>query len=183
MAKKKEKDVFSASKPLEPVALDVLRGLTEEWAEQDLAISQAKKAEQAARDLRKKLTDEILRILTDYGLKGQKWADGLSITRVLKKYPSVPSAHAEEFKQWLKDTGDWELLAKIPSQTVQALLKERIAKRDTLNAMILSTTDPKFKQELEAQLAQEASVPPYIQIYEDPSLKVSGKMAALQKGE
>ena len=179
MAKKKEKDVFAVTKKLEPFALDLLRGLTEEWAEQDLAISQAKKDEQAARDLRNKLTQEILRILTDHGLKGQSWADGLSITRVIKKYPSVPSAHAEEFKQWLKDTGDWELLAKIPSQTIQALLKERLAKQESLPAMLISTTDPKFKQELEAQLANEASVPPYIQIYEEPSLKVGGKMAAL----
>ena len=153
---KKNEDIFAVEQPLDGDTLALVRGFTEDYATLDLKLSELTKLEKQTREQRDKVKLVILDIMKAHGLKTQKWADGLGITHILVQHPSVDSTHAEQFREWLKENGYWEL-AKIPAQTLEGLLRERIENKQ--------------------------AVPEYVTSFEEHRLQVRGKSALAGKGD
>ena len=143
-------DIFQVEQPATPQHLALLRGLVTEVVELDTSLTELKQQEKKLREEKTSKVAEAIKILTDAGVKSEKWVDGLMVTRRTNKYPNVTNEHWPRFKRWLMRNKYWGL-AKINASTLRSILKERIEK--------------------------EQRIPDYVTIHEEDSLSISGKSA------
>jgi len=146
-----DEEVFQVEKPVTPEALELLRSKTESLLALEDRLDNYKKLATDLREQADKYKETILEILKQHNLSSQKWDDGLMVLRVAKKYPSVPAEMQEKFRRFLMRVGAWGA-ARVPTQTVNALLKDR--------------------------LEHEQYIPSYVKVFTEDTLTIKGKALA-----
>jgi len=143
-------ELFPVENELGDQVKEVLRALTVEIVQIEEKAGSLKSQLGQLNEAKKNKTQEVVRILTDAGMKSLKWDDGLMVMRKTNKYPRVAKEFWPKFKRWLQRNKYWGL-ATIHNKTLVSLLKERIERGQ--------------------------KIPKYVQVYEEDSLAVRGKSA------
>lgn len=145
-------DIFAPEQGLTHQQKGLLRTTVEEVLRCDNHRAQLKEELKRLEEQRKAKIASAVKLLIDAGTQSVKFDDGLMVTRRKNKWPSVAKEFWPKFKLWLQRNKYWGL-ATIHNRTLQGLLKDR--------------------------LERGQSVPDYVKVFEEESLAISGKSAAI----